>query len=156
MLTALISALTGLVSGIVPDVLKEVRDSRDHVREMDLIRLQHDLQMARLQAEAGSKLEAAETGIVAEEIRAFRESLTAIVETQGRPTGIAWVDGLNAVLRPLTAGVLIVLLVFVALGFSSVIDHAAFSALFIEAVQAVLGFLFGYRSSRKCPTPAAR
>ena len=149
MITAMMGLVSGLVSGVVPDVLKEVRETRDHKREVEFIRLQHELQMQRLERQAGDKIEEGEVNVMLEEARAFKEHLTAIVETQARPTGIPWIDGLNAVLRPASAVMIIFLFVFVALGFSEVIQPEAFSLLYIQATEAVIGFLFGYRSVRK-------
>ena len=58
MITAMMGLVSGLVSGVVPDVLKEVRETRDHKREVEFIRLQHELQMQRLERQAGDKIEA--------------------------------------------------------------------------------------------------
>ena len=46
MITALISAVAGLVSGIVPDVLKEVKETRAHNREIEFTKLNHQLALS--------------------------------------------------------------------------------------------------------------
>ena len=163
MITALVSALTGLVSGVVPDIIKEVRDSRNANREVQFLKLQHQFQVERMKLDAGAKMDEQEANIVAEEVKAMREHLTAIVESQAKPTGIAWIDGFNSILRPLTAALIMVLFVFTAGAFSygvlsqyaagmmdaSSMASVIWGSMVGEAIQAVLGFLFGYRSSRK-------
>ena len=164
MLTAIISALTGVFSGIIPDVLKEITSTRSHTRELEFLRLQHQFSMERLKAESDDKMHAAEQTQVAEEVRALREHLTAIIEYQGRPTGIAWIDGFNAILRPATAALVLLLFVWISSVFISgvvqqyssggIADPQTFAnviwgSMVGEAVQATLGFLFGYRSAVK-------
>jgi hypothetical protein len=163
MLTALISTIVGLVSGALPKVLDEIKDSRAHARETEFLRLQHELQMAREAAGADAKMREAETALVAEEIRATREQLTAIVEAQGRPTGNAVIDGFNAVLRPLVAAGVIGLFFWVSIIYidgvmsqygAGKIDVQALASVIWgsmvgEGIMAVFGFLFGYRSIKR-------
>ena len=163
MITALVSALTGLLSGVVPDIIQEVRDSRNASREVEFLRLQHQFQLERMKFDAGSKMDEAGANIVAEEVKAMREHLTTIVESQAKPTGIAWIDGFNSVLRPLTAALVMVLFVVTASFFvAGVMEQYAagsidaqtmatviWASLVGESIQAVLAFLFGYRSARK-------
>lgn len=163
MLTALVSAIIGHIGGVIPDVVKEVRDTRAHTREREFLTLQHGFQIEREKLGAESKLREAEASLMAEEMRATREHLAAIIETQANPTGILWIDGFNAVLRPATAALMIALFVWTAAIFvGGVMDQygagkveAAAAATLIwnsligEAIQAVLGYLFGYRSARK-------
>lgn len=167
-MTALISTLLGLLSGIVPDVLKEVRDTRASAREREFLELQHRMQLERLEKAAGDRLAEAETNVVAEEMRATRAHLTAIIEAQARPTGVTWIDALNAALRPLAA--LLILVVFIAGSAMLVGAHvtaytagqltaqqavdAMFGGLVGTAIEAVLGFLFGARQARKPPVEA--
>ena len=163
MITALVSALTGLVSGVVPDIIREVRDSRNATREVQFLKLQHQFQLERMKFDAGAKMDEAGANIVAEEVKAMREHLTAIVESQAKPTGIAWIDGFNSVLRPMTAALIMVLFVFTAGAFAagvlsqyasgmmdaSTMANVIWGSMVGEAIQATLGFLFGYRSARK-------
>ncbi len=162
-ITALISTLLGFFGGVLPDVLKEVRDSRAATREIAFLREQHAMQIERAKFEAGAKLREAEAGVVAEEMRATREHLTAIIEAQARPTGIAWIDGLNATLRPVAAIFILVLFLVTAGGFvhavlgqylageikdAKVMAETIWGSLVGFSIEAVLGFLFGARQAR--------
>ena len=163
---ALISTLLGFLGGALPDLLKEVRDSRNHARELDFLRQSHEMQLERARLEAGSKLREGEANLAAEEVRAH---LTSIIEAQAKPTGVAWIDGLNAVLRPVAAIFILVLFVATAGGFvSSVLSsysageiksakevaEVIWGSLVGFSIEAVLGFLFGARQARKGPTAA--
>lgn len=164
MITALISTFTGLLSGLLPDILKEIRDSRNQSREMAFLELQHRLQMERERAGAENKMREAEALSMAEEMKAWRETVLATIETAAKPTGIPWIDGFNAILRPATAALMMVLFGWTAIVFMHGVMDAwtagkianemqlasvVWGSLLGEAIQAVLGFLFGYRSTRK-------
>lgn len=167
MITALISTVLGLVGGLLPDVMKEVRDSRSHVREKELLALQSELQLKAAQLTADSKLREIEAGNFAVEMAATREHLTAIIEAQAKPTGIKWIDGLNASLRPLAVLMILALFMATALPFTwaifkmqqaGMIDakqmaEIIWGSLVGESIIGTLGFLFGYRTSMK---PAGR
>jgi hypothetical protein len=151
MLTALISAITGLLSGIVPDILKEVKDSRAAARELQFLQLNHQMVLERAKAEAGAKVEESYQQRISAEIQATKEQIVAIVTAQSQATGIAWIDGFNAVIRPLTALVFVGLFAAVVFGYSFGMTAqpgfgAAVAPLFSEGLMATLGFLFGYRS----------
>ena len=45
MFTALISTVAGLISGTVPNLLKEWGASREHKRELEMLTIQTDLQL---------------------------------------------------------------------------------------------------------------
>jgi hypothetical protein len=167
-ITALISTLLGFLGGVLPDLMRELRDSRNHGRELDFIRTQHELQIERMKLEAGSKLREAEAGLAAEEVRAMREHLTAIIESQAKPTGIAWIDGLNAVIRPLAAIFILMLFMITAGAYvhavigqyqagqiASVADlvTAIWGSMIGFSIEAALGFLFGARQARKGASP---
>jgi hypothetical protein len=163
MFTGLIASILGLVSGLVPDLLKEVVTSRNHTREQDFLKLQHKLQMEVAQAQGDSRLREIEGNNFAEEMRATREYLSAIIEAQSKPTGIVWVDGFNAVLRPIAVVLIMALFMLTAVPFvwavlgqmaSGVITAKAMAeiiwgSLVGESILAVMGFLFGYRSAVK-------
>ena len=163
-ITALISTLLGFLGGALPDVIKEIRDSRAAGREAGFLRLQHELQVERMKMEAGAKLREAESGIIAEEVRAIREQVVAAIEAGSRPTGVIWIDGFNALIRPLTAMLVMLLFIVTAGGFvasvlaqyqAGQIATAAEMATVLWgsqigfAIEAVLGFLFGARQVRK-------
>lgn len=162
-ITALISTLIGLVGGALPRILGIVEGRANHRRELEFLKLQHEQQLERAKLEAGAKLREAESALVAEEVRAMREHLTAIIEAQAKPTGIAWIDGFNAVLRPAATTLILVVffgtaLVYVA---SAVAMWRAGAVTGVEFAQMVwggmiglsiegaLGFLFGVRTTGK-------
>src|SRR5262245_3524788 len=165
MITALVSTILGLVGGILPDVVKEVRDTRNATREREFLRLQAQLQLEAAKANADAKIREIDAGIIATEAQAFREHLTAILESQGKPTGIAWVDGFNAVLRPCCVTLIMVLFMATAAPFVwaviaqyavgtitvEVMATTIWTSLVGESIMAVMGYLFGYRSTAKRP-----
>jgi len=167
-ITALISTLLGFIGGVLPDIMREVHDTRAQARELAFLEAQHKMQLERMKSEAGAKLREAEAGLVAEEVRAMREHLTAIIEAQAKPTGIAWIDGFNAVLRPMATVLILVLFLATAGAFvadvlanyrAGAIDAATatstiWGSMVGLAIEGVLGFLFGVRSARKMPTSA--
>ncbi len=163
MFIALISSILGIVGGIVPDMMKMARTGQDHRHERALITLQHKHTMARIEAKVSGQAAVAEHAAYAEEMQATREHLTAIVEQQGRVTGVGWVDVFNSILRPtMCTGVMAIFFVIATLyaqaivgqyyaGSISALDMATvlWGSMVGESVQAVLGFLFGYRQARK-------
>lgn len=164
MITALISALTGLLSGVVPDILKEVRDSRAHKREIEHLELQSRLQLERDKADAQAKIRQADASIAVADADYAKAAMQAIMEAQSKPTGVPWLDALNAFVRPATALMMMVLFMWTAAIFvSGVMDAYAagkiatemalatviWNSMLGEAIMAVLGFLFGYRSTVK-------
>ena len=162
-LTALISTLLGMFGGVLPDVLKEWRDSRNASRELAHMDKQAELQLKVAQVAADSKLREVEGNIYVEEAKAFREHLTAILEAQGKPSGIVAVDAFNALLRPVCVTLIMLLFMTTALPFvgavlgqfkAGVIDaetmaRVIWTSLVGDSIVAALGFLFGYRSSAK-------
>lgn len=163
-ITALVSTILGLLGGSLPRILGIVEGRANHKREMEFLRAQHEMQIERAKLEAGSKLREAEAGIIAEEMRATREHLTAIIEAQARPTGIAWIDGFNAVLRPMATTLILVLFFGTAIMFvSSVIGqyragqivsaaemaNVIWGSMIGFSIEAALGFLFGARQAAK-------
>lgn len=151
MITALISAITGLLSGVVPDVLKEIKDTRQATREIEFLKLNHELTLARAKAEAGARLDEAQVTSLTTQIVASKEQLLAVIAAQSQATGIAWVDAFNALIRPTTALVFVMMFAVGLCGYSfGFVNNDAFGAsmtsLFAEAIQAVLGFMFGARA----------
>jgi hypothetical protein len=163
MLTALFSLLSGLVTGALPEVLKEVTASRASKREREFLQLQHQMQMEREKIGAENKMREAEASIIAAEMQATREHLTAIITEQAKPTGVKWIDGFNAMLRPTVCALVTLLFAWIVLTYVSGVmgqynagklDVAQlYKAIFTntiigETIIAVWGFLFGYRGFR--------
>ena len=159
-ITALVSTLLGMIGGALPRVMSWLESASAHKRELEFVQLQHTLQMERLRAEADAKLREAEGNIVAEEVRAMREHLTAIIETQARPTGSPFIDFFNALLRPTATAIILVMFVGFAMVLiqlyrtgrleeAKALAHAVAASQIGLAFEGLLGFLFGVRTTAK-------
>jgi phytoene dehydrogenase-like protein len=176
MLTALISSVLGMVGGLLPDILKEVRDGREHRRELERMDKNAEIQLRMLEKQTDAKLAEIDAGVVVEEMKAFRAQMENIYKQQ-QPVGIRWIDGFNALIRPATAALLMLLFFGTAVAYSwGIIEQyrdgritdltnlatAIWGSLVGESIQAVMGYLFGYRSTRtvvtrlSSPQPAGR
>jgi hypothetical protein len=152
MITALVSAVTGILSGLAPDLLKEFKESRAHKREIEFTTLNHQLALERAKMEVSAKLEESREDSFRAEVSAAKEQLITAITVQGSyHTGIAWIDGFNALIRPMTALIFVFMFAVGLCGYSfGLVHNDAFGtsliALFSEAVQAVIGFMFGARA----------
>lgn len=158
-LTALLSLISGLVTALVPDIMKEIKDSRASTREREFLKLQHQLELERLDKNAEMKIREAETTYAIEEMKAFASQLTSIIENQAKPTGYKWIDGFNGLIRPaVSAGVMVLFFAVSIIYVTALITAfkaglitydqlmtATWSSMVGEGIQAVLGFLFGYK-----------
>lgn len=156
MLTFALSNLLGGLLGVVPDVMKEIRDTRAHGRELELMTKQAEITRDTKRIEMDG-------AVLHEEMKATREHLAAIIEGQFRPTGIVWLDAFNGLLRPVCTSLVMGLMLYVGLTYTWAIAHQYYAgkiaaAEFMMLIQAgfigtmfegVLGFLYGYRSTVK-------
>jgi hypothetical protein len=163
MLTSLIATILGMIGGVIPEVMKEVRETRNASREIELLKVQAQLQLEAAKATADGKLREVEAGVYAQEMAATREYLGKLWESQAKPTGIAWIDAFNAVLRPTCVSMIMLLYMLVAVPFTLAIIERAyegsidwtaagtliFGSMVGESFMAIFGFLFGYRSTAK-------
>lgn len=151
MITALISAVTGLLSGVVPDVMKEIKDTRAHAREVEFLQINQKLTLERAQYEASVKIEEAQSKQAVAEIEANEKQFQSLMQQAMQPTGVPWIDTLNSAIRPITA------LVFLALFAGGLMSYtmgltmndafgATLTGLFGEGMTAVIAYMFGYRS----------
>ena len=158
MITALISTVTGLISGTVPDLLKEFTASREHGREMQMLEKQTELQLRIAEKEGETRVAEMDREV---DIAAY-DAQSTIAKASLKSSGIAWTDAWNASLRPFAVTIIITLFAVMASFYAyavlssveSMQDTQAavkllWGSLVGEAIQAVLGFLFGYRSARK-------
>lgn len=154
MITALISTLTGLVSGTVPNLLKEWGASREHNREVEMLKIQTELQLKIAEKQGETRVAEMDREV---DIAAY-ESQAKIASASLKATGITWVDAWNGALRPFAVTIIITLFAVMASFYTyAVLTTVAplqavdllWGSLIGEAIQAVLGFLFGYRSARK-------
>jgi hypothetical protein len=155
-LTGLISVLGGGLLRQVPEVLKffDRKGERSHELAMldktyalDKLHAEQGLQLAQLQASAAH--DAGETDL-----------MRVALEAQGRPSGVAWIDGLSAFVRPfLTLYWCVGLYSAVILARWTMLHHAGLSpaqALLSlwgvseqEIVFAMIGFWFADRAIRQ-------
>lgn len=156
-ITSIIAAIAGAINGLLPDLIKEFRDSRDAQRERDGILLQHRLELERLDKQAAMKISEATALASAEASKAAAAEAAAWAETQkafyasaaAQPTGIVWIDALNAVLRPACVVLYLALFGLAGLGIVDMVPKETFAPLFTEAFVAIFSYLFVYRGTRK-------
>ena len=158
MITALISTITGLISGTVPNLLKEWGASREHSREVEMLKIQTELQLKIAEKQGETRVAEMDREV---DIAAY-ESQAKIASASLKATGITWVDAWNGALRPFAVTIIITLFAVMASFYTYAVLSTVESlndtmkavdllwgSLIGEAIQAVLGFLFGYRSARK-------
>jgi hypothetical protein len=152
MLSALFSFLGGSVFRMIwGEVSSFVNRQQDHAFEIERLKLQNDFddrahqrsqEAIKLQAELGVKtIQAqAESDVMSEEAKAFTEAM----KNAFKPTGIYWVDAWNAVIRPAAATVALGLWVLK-------LSHQGFimQDYDMEITGVVLGFFFADRSLGK-------
>lgn len=169
MITALISGLFGLANAFLPDVFGMFKKKQEAAERRE--ERAHEILMLEKQAEIQVKLgqqrveEVKVGGImdaVREELKYQGEQMKAIYAAQ-KPIGVKWVDVWNAALRPFA--VTCTTLIFVAacsfIMYGVVIqltkgEIGAYEAggvilggILGEFIQAVWGYLFGYRGGLK-------
>jgi len=163
-IVALISSILGFVSGFGPKVLEVYGKRLDHKQELDIRKMEmefqklnHELTLERIKAEAGVKLDESYLEAVAADAVAARDQLKAMIVDAFKPTGIAWVDTFNAIVRPVTAALFLLMfaggVVAYMLGTTTLNPEfgTVLGTTFVECVQGALGFIFGYRSAIKQP-----
>lgn len=164
MLTAFFSGLFGLLSGSIPKAFEffQKRQENSHelqIREFEMKfrQLDHQLAMERIKAEGQIKIDESYYAAVTAQGQATREYMADLIKSMNTPTGVPWIDKLNAVIRPLTAAFVLVCFfgtLIAWIGGAPV--NSAFGvqlgALFVELTQGVIFFILGYRS---IPKPAA-
>ena len=156
MITALISTVLGIVGGAVPDLINMKKEANARTHELKIM----DMQIQSQAQAHDNRLEEIREGTVVEELRAWREQIKGIYDVEKTPTGIKWIDGFNRLIRPTTAASLMILFNIIAYayvfdiinqgnGLNAVPASLIWGSLIGEAIQAVLGYLFGYRTTRK-------
>ena len=158
MITALISTVTGLISGTVPNLLKEWGAGREHDREMQMLEKQTELQLRIAEKEGETRVAEMDREV---DIAAY-DAQSKIAKASLKSIGINWVDAWNAAMRPFAVTIIITLFAVMASFYTYAVLSSVESlddtmqavdllwgSLIGEAIQAVLGFLFGYRSARK-------
>lgn len=152
MLTAFFSFLGGSVFRMLwGEIANFLNKQQDHTFEIERMRLQADMddrahqrtqEAIRLQAELGVKTIAAqaESNVLTAEAEAFTEAM----KNAFKPTGIYWVDTWNGIIRPAAATV--ALCMWVTKLWS---QNFVMQAYDMEIMGVVLGFFFADRSLGK-------
>lgn len=92
MIISLITTLLGAFFSWVPDLMKFFQDKRDKAHEIEMLRLQADIDAERRKTENSFRLQELEA----------RADIAEMHELAGRvpETNVAWVTALNALVRP--------------------------------------------------------
>jgi hypothetical protein len=152
-----------MLGGVLPDVMKIWVGASQAKNERAFLELQSRLSLEAAKIQGDTRMRELDASVMVQEAQAFREHLTAIIEAQARPTGIRWIDGFNAVLRPACTTLIILLFMGTAVPFVYAVIHQfesgqvtavqmaqiIWGSLVGEAILGVLGFLYGYRSTLK-------
>tara|TARA_R110002153_G_scaffold155305_2_gene307352 strand:- start:1813 stop:2325 length:513 start_codon:yes stop_codon:yes gene_type:complete len=159
MIISLISSVLGIAGGLIPDIFKEIKATREHTRELAFMDKQSDLQLKLLEKKTDAKLAELDANVVVEEMRAFGKQMNAIYKQQ-QPIGNSFVDGFNALIRP-TCAFLIMVMFFIIAGLyawgvvselgsanMTTVADVLWGSLIGDSIQAVLGYLFGYRTTK--------
>ena len=152
MLSALFSFLGGSVFRMIwGEVSAFVQKKQDHAFEIERMKLQTEMddrahqrtqEAIKLQAELGVKTIAAqaESNVLTEEAAAFTEAMKNAM----KPTGIYWVDAWNGIIRPAAATIALALWTL-----KLVHQNFVMEAYDTEITGVVLGFFFADRSLGK-------
>jgi hypothetical protein len=90
---ALFGSIVGLLGSFAPRLIGFFEQKQSHSQEIEMLRVQGEFQMRAIEAGHAAKMQEINAGAdVASELAAFKAAL--------RPSGIAWVDGFNAFVRP--------------------------------------------------------
>lgn len=164
-ITLLLSTLLGKVAGLIPDLFTEYKESKEFQREKELLTLQTELQIKLATSKVEGRIaeldmEMQIEGFKQESLMLANQTKLATVQMQ-TVTGNKWIDGFNAVLRPVFVfAVMILFMVTAGMFVIGVMGDASTSlqqkadliwngSLIGMSIEAVIGFLFGYRSSNK-------
>lgn len=113
--------------------LQTEMDDRAHQRSQEAIKLQADLGVKTIQAQA-------EANVLSEEAQAFTEAM----KNAFKPTGIYWVDAWNSLIRPAAATVALALWILKLYHQNFLMQEYD-----MEITGVVLGFFFADRSLGK-------
>jgi hypothetical protein len=93
---SLLGAIVGLVGSLGPRILGFFEARQNHRQELELLRLQGEFQMQMMEKGHAAKLaEINAAGDIQSEIAAYGAAF--------KPSGVTWIDGFNAFVRPFLA-----------------------------------------------------
>lgn len=108
-------------------------DDKEHVRNMEALRVQADLQIKEIQVKS-----------VADLANIDAQGFYDAVKAAEQPSGIAWVDAWNKLIRPLTATLCLAML-----GLAFYQGGFVVTSFFMDLISSVLGFFFADRTLGK-------
>lgn len=112
MISALISFLSGsLVRAIWGEISSWLTAKQEHKHELERMRLQAEMDAAQHTRNLEAIRVQADLGVKLIEVQADASAWAQAVADVGKPTGIAWVDTWNGVIRPLLATLAITVVV---------------------------------------------
>ena len=148
-MTALISFLgSASLRWLLGELLGIFKAREERRAEIDMLRLQADLERERAERQRLAVQDAAAAGVKLVEAQreanagdfADRMTLEALQQI-GRPSGVAWVDALNASVRPVLAYVSLLLLA----GSAIAPEHVVITGMVGEVACGALGLYVGGR-----------
>lgn len=135
---------------IFGEVLAFLKSWQDHKHEMALIRLNLDvereraaLRRAEIEAAASAGVRVIEAQREAAHQGVLDQAFLSAVEGIDKPSGVAWIDGFNKLIRPELAQVSILLIV----GNALFPQHVVLQGVVLEVVCGALGLFLGGRIS---------
>lgn len=151
MITGLFSFFGGTAfRWLFGEVLGFLKAKQEHAHEVALMSLsfdqdkqRHEWQQAAIAAHAAAGVQVIEAQAEATARGAADTMMLTAIEQIGRPSGIAWVDAWNAVIRPLLATVAIILVA----GQAVAPEHIVLQGVVLEVVCGILGLFIGGRIS---------
>lgn len=133
---------------LVGEVVGFFKAKQEHEHEMALMQLnfsqdkeRHQWQQEAIAAQAAAGVKVLEAQAEATARGAADQMMLTAMEQIGRPSGVAWIDGFNAFIRPELAQVSIFLLA----GHAIWPDVVRLEGVVLEVVCAVLGLFVGGR-----------
>lgn len=108
-------------------------DDKAHAREMEKMRLANELNIKQVEIKSDADIAMQDA-----------ESFTAAMKTINAKSGIKWIDGFNALIRPLCASVALMLWVMALNGQGFTLTEWD-----RELVGAIIGFWFAHRIYKK-------
>lgn len=136
---ALLGSLGGFLTSFIPEIFSFIKDKKDKVHELELI---------KLQIEAGKNSDLSKL----EEVRISSSAIEAkAIYHHAKPSGIKWVDAMSAFVRPFITYSFFLLYIYLKI--VSFLEIGSIAVIWTEEDQglfsAIVGFWFGQRAFGK-------
>ena len=148
-MSALLTFLGGSAFRMVwGEVSAFIKNRQEHAQEIEMIKIQADIEAAKherlqeaLKVQHSMGIQTVQVQAEADLSRIDAEGFYTAVESSNKPSGVLWVDGWNAAIRPAAATIVILLWVMA-------LNRAGFvmSDFDKELVGVILGFFFANRA----------